>query len=362
MGSLPPLSPDLMGGPQAALSAGSGDLDHLWSFDDLLWDPFYWVASPVPPSTCGGAAGGQAGRRVVPTAAAPILQPALAPPRRGGKKLGGCLVPGCTTTRELTPYERRAMLCSQHLKAERVLVDGAFLRFCQKCRRLENLSAFDGTKRSCRARLEAVRAKRGAATGGLEQKSQTPPSGASVHRPARRGRGFQAQPTTGVARRGLANTAQVDVQALRSFVDLPSTGSHPYSPGGSTASLPGSLDTPETSLHPTLPPPALGTCQQVAATGQPPDGSPTCGLCAQTCPNIGAPFDSAPLRADVEFAYVSKYSEDLYLHRVAVNARMAPQLRTATLLALCCCAATTHALSWKTCGTFCTLTTSTLQR
>ena len=261
MGSLPPLSPDLMAGPQAALSAGSGDLDHLWSFDDLLWDPFYWVASPVPPSTCGGAAGGQVGRCVVPTAAAPILQPALAPPRRGGgsggKKLGGCLVPGCTTTRELTPYERRAMLCSQHLKAERVLVDGAFLRFCQKCRRMETLSAFDGTKRSCRARLEAVRAKR-AATGGLEQKSQTPPRGASVHRPARRDRGFQAQPTTGFTARGLANTAQVDVQALRSLLDGPSTGSHPGSPG-STASLPGSLDTPETSLHPTLPPPAASS-------------------------------------------------------------------------------------------------------
>ena len=42
-------------------------------------------------------------------------------------------------------------------KALEVIIDGVPLRHCQQCSRFEPLDAFDGDKRSCRAKLEVHR-------------------------------------------------------------------------------------------------------------------------------------------------------------------------------------------------------------
>ena len=261
MGSLLPLS-----GMAPALSAAPCDVDldaHLWELDDILWDPFsLMAATPVEPPVGGlGGLGGQgglpAGCGIGCCAPAAVLKPPLAPGRRPGggcKKPGGCLVPGCTTSRELTPYERRAMLCSAHLKAGQLTYSGATLRFCQKCRRLEPLSEFDGAKRSCRAKLQAVRDKRRAA-GALDPTACRPAPPAAPLPPPTRGGQAARQVNGGAVTRGWAPPGRVDSRALRSLLQAPPLQApHPYSPGG-TESAPGRADTPETSLYPALPAP-----------------------------------------------------------------------------------------------------------
>ena len=218
---------------------------HLWELDDMLWDPFSLVAERTPQPLA--QPGGGAARAETGTAA--VLQPALgagrATPRGGGcKKPGGCLVPGCTTSRELTRYERRAMLCALHLKAASVTVGGAPHRFCQKCRRLEPLPLFDGSRRSCRAQLQAVKAKRarekevenwpeGAAHSPLAPPAPPPPPPAG--QPARRATALAASRAWAQPRR------VVDGQAVGALCVVPTAAPgapHPYSPGQSATKQP----------------------------------------------------------------------------------------------------------------------------
>ena len=236
---------------EPALSAACDLTDHmLWELDDILWDPFSLVASPLmPPGVPGQAAA--VGSYTAP-AAPPVLLPPLATSRRPGgcKKPGGCLVSGCSS-RELTPYERRAMLCSAHLSAPSVTIAGAALRFCQKCRRLEPVSDFDGEKRSCRARLQAVRAKRASGRGKVSTASleyTTPPP------PQTRGEPVQPAPKGIPTAAGWTHPPRMESQAVRSLLSDPVSPSSP----GSTDSEPGPVHTPETSLYPPLQPPPAG--------------------------------------------------------------------------------------------------------
>lgn len=74
-----------------------------------------------------------------------------------------CIVDGCCAPLAAAPqYSQRRRLCGDHLRADAVLCGGALQRFCHQCGKLEPLSAFDESKRSCRVTL----AKRRAIAGG----------------------------------------------------------------------------------------------------------------------------------------------------------------------------------------------------
>ncbi|KAG2454570.1 hypothetical protein HYH02_000415 [Chlamydomonas schloesseri] len=57
-------------------------------------------------------------------------------------------------------YYQRYRICEPHVKLLTVEVEGRACRFCQQCGRFHELSEFDGTKRSCRARLLLHNARR----------------------------------------------------------------------------------------------------------------------------------------------------------------------------------------------------------
>ncbi|KAL6991098.1 Squamosa promoter-binding-like protein [Sarracenia purpurea var. burkii] len=72
----------------------------------------------------------------------------------GGSAQPSCQVDDCTTDMSYAkPYHRRHKVCDFHAKVPAVVVDGLQQRFCQQCSRFHELSAFDGTKKSCRRRL-----------------------------------------------------------------------------------------------------------------------------------------------------------------------------------------------------------------
>jgi hypothetical protein len=64
-----------------------------------------------------------------------------------GQSLAGCRV-----------YNQRCFRCPVHQRAKEVLQNnGRYLRFCHQCGRLELLTAFSGSQRSCRFSLERKR-------------------------------------------------------------------------------------------------------------------------------------------------------------------------------------------------------------
>lgn len=67
-----------------------------------------------------------------------------------------CQVPSCG--RDLAPlklYNIRYKVCADHLVMPEVMMgDGRMQRFCQQCARFQDVTDFDGLKKSCRARLE----------------------------------------------------------------------------------------------------------------------------------------------------------------------------------------------------------------
>ncbi|KAL4424639.1 hypothetical protein ABPG77_002257 [Micractinium sp. CCAP 211/92] len=73
--------------------------------------------------------------------------------RRQGKT--ECQVAGCTVDlTTLRSYFLRQKICEEHAKAASIPDGhGGFVRFCQQCTKLEPVSAFEGTKRSCRISL-----------------------------------------------------------------------------------------------------------------------------------------------------------------------------------------------------------------
>jgi len=65
-----------------------------------------------------------------------------------------CKVPDCAALdATVAPYFQRLRLCPAHAHAPALLLDGALLRFCQKCNKLHPLADFEGQKRACAAQL-----------------------------------------------------------------------------------------------------------------------------------------------------------------------------------------------------------------
>ncbi|WIA09513.1 hypothetical protein OEZ85_008909 [Tetradesmus obliquus] len=72
-----------------------------------------------------------------------------------------CKALGCTTLLEegCSRYLLKKRLCATHFKAEAVRCKHdpqTLYRYCQQCGKLEELSRFQGTKRSCKSSLQSA--------------------------------------------------------------------------------------------------------------------------------------------------------------------------------------------------------------
>ncbi|KAG1666754.1 hypothetical protein FOA52_004589 [Chlamydomonas sp. UWO 241] len=77
---------------------------------------------------------------------------------RGAMKQRMCQVDGCPIDLlepHIKNYNRRNRVCEAHMKGLSAVVNGIQLRYCQQCHTFHALERFDGTKQSCRAKLEA---------------------------------------------------------------------------------------------------------------------------------------------------------------------------------------------------------------
>eukprot|EP00951_Prasinocladus_malaysianus_P041849 scaffold499309_cov43-Prasinocladus_malaysianus.AAC.1 len=72
-----------------------------------------------------------------------------------------CRVEGCQVVlAEESVRSLRVKICQEHQRAESVIICAEQHRFCQQCMRTQQISAFDGAKRTCRARLARHGARR----------------------------------------------------------------------------------------------------------------------------------------------------------------------------------------------------------
>jgi hypothetical protein len=79
------------------------------------------------------------------------------------RSLSRCQVESCgAPLADAKSYYRRRRLCRDCILAEHVVTQGKSMRFCQQCSNLHEITAFDGAKRSCRAKLarHKLRARR----------------------------------------------------------------------------------------------------------------------------------------------------------------------------------------------------------
>eukprot|EP00775_Hariotina_reticulata_P007110 gene7110-7324_t len=105
-----------------------------WNPADYVWDPYRLVA----------AQGSSATNLHLNVAAAGSQPDSVVPPIEGCQQL----------LKDEKPYYQRFMVCEEHMRSLSLQINGQSCRFCQQCGRFEPLQAFDGAKRSCRARLQ----------------------------------------------------------------------------------------------------------------------------------------------------------------------------------------------------------------
>eukprot|EP00884_Botryococcus_braunii_P008203 jgi/Botrbrau1/17384/Bobra.0491s0005.1 len=104
----------------------------------------------------------QAGQPALEEQPAPTtMQGRRGPYRRSTLDHMICQVEGCERElASLSPYHRRYRICEMHFKLDVFVRDGRRQRFCQQCGRCHDLNAFEGSKRSCRNRLNQHNARR----------------------------------------------------------------------------------------------------------------------------------------------------------------------------------------------------------
>ena len=73
--------------------------------------------------------------------------------------------------RRRLPYHVRFRLCPDHVRAESVLIGGATQRWCQKCSRFHECSAFEGDQRTCALQLRLQRERNKRRTAGRGSRS-----------------------------------------------------------------------------------------------------------------------------------------------------------------------------------------------
>ncbi|GIL53963.1 hypothetical protein Vafri_9523 [Volvox africanus] len=95
---------------------------------------------------------------------APVIDPdalALAPvylPQPPGCKAIICQVAGCGMCLEgMKGYFLRHRVCEEHSKAPMLIIGDVPSRLCQQCSKFHHVSAFEGSKRTCRVQLDRIR-------------------------------------------------------------------------------------------------------------------------------------------------------------------------------------------------------------
>lgn len=71
-----------------------------------------------------------------------------------------CQVKDCEHSLQRTVYHKRYRICDYHATLNEMVVNGKVVRFCQQCGRFQDLSEFDGLKKSCRRKLYLHNAQR----------------------------------------------------------------------------------------------------------------------------------------------------------------------------------------------------------
>ncbi|KAG2444790.1 hypothetical protein HXX76_001533 [Chlamydomonas incerta] len=72
-----------------------------------------------------------------------------------------CQVGGCTADlSQAKKYFQRYRICERHLKAPSLKMDGRAVRFCDQCSKFHDITAFEGTRRTCTEKLEKTRQAR----------------------------------------------------------------------------------------------------------------------------------------------------------------------------------------------------------
>uniref|UniRef100_A0A7S1SJ13 SBP-type domain-containing protein n=1 Tax=Tetraselmis chuii TaxID=63592 RepID=A0A7S1SJ13_9CHLO len=90
-----------------------------------------------------------------------------------------CQVPGCTEDLlKHKAYNQRYKICPGHRAMPYLDINGQQKRFCQQCARLQPCSEFDGTRRSCRDKLEKHNNRRLQLKQSLQPQAGQPASGA----------------------------------------------------------------------------------------------------------------------------------------------------------------------------------------
>lgn len=76
-------------------------------------------------------------------------------------KQTSCQVDGCGySLPKKTAYHTRYRICTYHATLQHMEIGGHLVRFCQQCGRFQDLSDFDGLKKSCRKKLSMHNAQR----------------------------------------------------------------------------------------------------------------------------------------------------------------------------------------------------------
>ena len=120
-----------------------------WSADEYEWLPRELRARRKPQLVCSPRVGGSLLKNNKTTRR---MNRSKRECDSQEKKPVDCVVEGCRNTCTGT-YYRKYRVCQEHAKAAAITINGQTVRFCQKCAKLEPLSAFDGDYRSCRVTL-----------------------------------------------------------------------------------------------------------------------------------------------------------------------------------------------------------------
>ncbi|GIL86845.1 hypothetical protein Vretimale_15599 [Volvox reticuliferus] len=160
-----------------------------WAAGQYAWDPSQLQALPIAGSPASGstAASSEHGSEGPCSSAGAQRDQSLGPVPVGwqdttrggtgggtaaGKEMKGaptrapkgplvCQVEGCGHDLSVEKgYYQRYRVCEPHMKLLSLVVNGKACRFCQQCGRFQELTEFDGNKRSCRARLLQHNARR----------------------------------------------------------------------------------------------------------------------------------------------------------------------------------------------------------
>jgi len=106
-------------------------------------------------------------KRQAEGASAAVAAGVIAPPQ--------CQVPGCTEDLlQHKVYNQRYKICPFHRTQPAVDIGGKLVRFCQQCAKTHSVEDFEGSKRSCKEKLERINNRRLQLKRTLEERESNP--------------------------------------------------------------------------------------------------------------------------------------------------------------------------------------------